>query len=415
MSAVASTGATPIDLSDDESFRDGFPHDRFRWLREHEPVSWHEPTSRTPDGEGFWVVSRHADVAAVLRDPVTFSSDRGGLRERGGTAIKDERTAGVMLNQTDDPQHQRLRALVNRGFTPRAVAALADELTRRASAMLDAAGDEPFDFVRAVARELPSQAICLVLGVPEADQPQLLDWLDAGIEDDSPSILSPAAMRHIRTYAVDLIAAKRAAPDEAIMSTIVHATGDDGRGLTDEELIAFFALLFPAGSETTRSALAGAVDAFAEHPGELVRLRADPALMSAAIEEVIRWTTPSVYKRRTASRDVHLAGTAIAAGDKVTFWEMSANRDGRAFAEPFRFDVGRSPNPHLGFGWGTHFCLGAGLARLEIRVVLDLLVQRGVQVRRAGDIAWMPNNRLFGLKTLPVRLLPDGEERRAPS
>ncbi len=131
-----------IDLSDDETFRGGFPHDHFRWLRDHDPVSWHEPTARTPDGEGFWVVSRHADVAAVLRDPVTFSSDRGGIREKGGTAIKDERTAGVMLNQTDDPQHQRLRALVNRGFTPRAVTALADELHRRGAALLDAAGDD---------------------------------------------------------------------------------------------------------------------------------------------------------------------------------------------------------------------------------------------------------------------------------
>jgi cytochrome P450 len=397
-------GATAIDLSDDETFRGGFPHDRFRWLRDHDPVSWHEPTARTPDGEGFWVVSRHADVATVLRDPVTFSSDRGGIRERGGTAIKDERTAGVMLNQTDDPQHQRLRSLVNRGFTPRAVAALTDELRRRAAGLLDGAGDRPFDFVQTFARELPSQAICLVLGVPEHDQPELLDWLDAGIEDDSPSILSPEAMRKIRSYAVELIAAKRARPDGAIMSTIVHARGDDGEGLRDDELIAFFALLFPAGSETTRSALAGAVAAFADQPEELEKLRADPSLTATAIEEIVRWTTPSVYKRRTASRATQLAGVPIGAGDKLTFWEMSANRDERAFADPFRFDVARTPNPHLGFGWGTHFCLGAGLARLEIKVLLDLLIQRDVRVERAGDVQWMPNNRLFGLKSLPVVL-----------
>jgi cytochrome P450 len=402
---VADAGALALDLSDDETFRGGFPHERFRWLRDHDPVAWHEPTPRTPDGEGFWVVSRHADVSAVLRDAATFSSDRGGIRERGGTGIKDERTAGVMLNQTDDPQHQRLRALVNRGFTPRAVAALTDELHRRGAALLDDAGDGPIDFVRAFGRELPSQAICLVLGVPESDQPELLDWLDAGIEEDSPSILTPDAMRRIRTYAVGLIADKRAHPDDGIMSTIVHARDADGAGLSDEELIAFFALLFPAGSETTRSALSGAVDAFADHPGELDRLRADPGLVATAVEEIVRWTTPSVYKRRTASRDVELAGVPIAAGDKVTFWEMSANRDERVFADPFRFDVARSPNPHLGFGWGAHFCLGASLARLEIRVTLDLLMARTGRVERAGAIAWMPNNRLFGLKSLPVRLL----------
>jgi cytochrome P450 len=234
----------------------------------------------------------------------------------------------------------------------------------------------------------------------------LLDWLDAGIEADSPSILSPDAMRKIRDYAVGLIAAKRATPDEAIMSTIVHARDDAGATLTDAELIAFFALLFPAGAETTRSAIGGAVHAFAQHPAELDRLRADSTLLPLAVEEIVRFTTPSVYKRRTASRDVELAGVPIAAGDKVTFWEMSANRDERAFTDPFRFDVGRSPNPHLGFGWGTHFCLGAALARLEIKVLLDLLIERGVRIERAGDVAWMPNNRLFGLKSLPVRLLP---------
>ncbi len=402
---MSDAGATDLDLSDDETFRGGFPHERFRWLRDHDPVTWHEPTARTPDGEGFWVVTRHADVSTVLRDPVTYSSDRGGIRERGGTAIKDERTAGVMLNQTDDPQHQRLRALVNRGFTPRAIAALTDELHRRARALLDAAGDGDVDFVRAFARELPSQAICLVLGVPETDQPALLEWLDAGIEEDSPSILTRETMRHIRTYAIDLIAAKRAHPDGGIMSTIVHARDADGSGLSEEELIAFFALLFPAGSETTRSALSGAVDGFADRPAELDRLRADPSLVPTAIEEIVRWTTPSVYKRRTASRDAELAGVAIAAGDKVTFWEMSANRDERVFTDPFRFDVGRSPNPHLGFGWGAHFCLGASLARLEVKVLLDLLVERVARIERAGDIAWMPNNRLFGLKSLPVRLI----------
>ncbi len=400
---------TPVDLSDDETFRAGFPHEFFTWLRERHPVYWHEPTPRTPDGEGFWVVSRHADVNAVQRDALTYSSDRGGIRERGGTAIKDERTAGTMLNQTDDPQHQRLRTLVSRGFTPRAVAELSNELRRRAARLLDDAGTEPFDFVHGFARELPSQAICIVLGVPAGDQPQLLDWLDAGVEAESPSILSAEAMRQIRTYAVDLIADKRAHPDAGIMSTIVHARDEeDGSRLTDAELIAFFALLFPAGAETTRSALAGGVKAFVDHPEQFDRLRSDPALVPSAIEEIVRWTTPSIYKRRTASRDTDLAGVHISAGDKVTFWEMSANRDERVFTKPFAFDVGRHPNPHLGFGFGAHFCLGASLARLEIKVALELLAERCSGFEQVGPTSWMPNNRLFGLKTLPVRLLRSG-------
>jgi cytochrome P450 len=396
-----------VDLSSGESFRAGFPHERFTWLRAHDPVHWHEPTDKTPDGEGFWVVSRHADVMAVLRDPATFSSDRaGGLRERGGTGLKDERSAGTMLNMTDEPQHYRLRSLVNRGFTPRAIAELEGELRRRTVRLLDAVGDEPFDAVHGFARELPAQAICIVLGIPEDDRRDLLDTLDRGIETDSASIVSSDATKVIREYAAGLIADKRAHPDGGIMSTIVHATLDDGSSLTDHELVAFFALLFPAGAETTRSAIAGGIKAFIEFPEQYERLRADVALAATAAEEIVRWTTPSVYKRRTASRDVELGGRTISAGEKVTIWEMSANRDERVFTDPFALDIGRTPNPHVGFGFGVHFCLGASLARLEMRIALEELARRFEGFEPTGPHEWMPNNRLFGLKRLPVRGLP---------
>jgi cytochrome P450 len=406
-----SAASTPlaVDLSDDRVFRHGFPHDYFGWLRDHHPVFWHEPTDRTPDGEGFWVVSRWADVRAVQRDGATFSSDRGGVRERGGTALKDERTAGMMLNQTDDPQHHRLRTIVNRGFTPPAVAALEAQVRARINDLLDrmdgGARDGAVEFVHGFARELPAEVICMVLGIRQEDRPQLLDTLDAGIEADSPSILSADAMREIRTYANRLIAEKRAEPDDAIMSVIINAHHDDGSQLNDQELVAFFALLFPAGAETTKNSLTGAVKAFIDRPDEYDRLHADPSLLPAAVEEVVRWTTPSIYKRRTAGRDTELAGVPIRTGDKVTIWEMSANRDERTFADPFRFDVGRSPNPHVGFGWGVHFCLGASLARMEIRLTLEALLERYSAFASAGPAEWVPNNRLFGLKTLPVRAL----------
>jgi len=406
---AARTAPAPVDLSDDRVFRHGFPHEYLRWLRDEHPVFWHEPTERTPDGEGFWVVSRWADVRAVQRDGATFSSDRGGLRERGGTALKDERTAGMMLNQTDDPQHHRLRTIVNRGFTPPAVAALEAQVRTRIGDLLDRLGDGRdhmrIEFVHGFARELPAEVICMVLGIRQEDRPQLLDTLDAGIEADSPSILSAEAMREMRTYATQLIEEKRAAPDDAIMSVIINARHDDGSQLTDRELVAFFALLFPAGAETTKNSLTGAVKAFIDHPEEYDRLRADRTLIPHAVEEIVRWTTPSIYKRRTASRTTELAGVSIGAGDKVTIWEMSANRDERAFDEPFRFDVGRHPNPHVGFGWGVHFCLGASLARIEIRLTLEALLDRYTSFEAAGPAEWVPNNRLFGLKSLPVRLI----------
>jgi cytochrome P450 len=404
MSASA-TAPSAVDLSDDRVFRDGFPHDYFRWLRDEHRVFWHAPTERTPDGEGFWVVSRWSDVRTVQRDAETYSSDRGGIRERGGTALKDERTAGTMLNQTDDPQHHRLRSIVNRGFTPPAVAALEAQVRSRIDALLATLDDGTIEFVHGFARELPAEVICMVLGIRQDDRPRLLDTLDAGIEADSPSILSADAMREIRTYAHELIRDKRANPDGAIMSAIINARHDDGSQLDDHELVAFFALLFPAGAETTKNSLTGAVKAFIDHPEQYQRLRADRGLLATAVEEVVRWTTPSIYKRRTASVDTELGGVAVRAGDKVTIWEMSANRDERAFVDPFRFDIGRHPNPHVGFGWGVHFCLGASLARLEIKLTLEALLDRYERFEAAGEPQWVPNNRLFGLKSLPVRMI----------
>lgn len=397
-----------VDLSNDESFRHGFPHDFFSRLRDEDPVYWHEPTAVTPDGEGFWVVSRYEDVAKVQRSPKTYSSATGGERTGGGTALKDEASVGVLLNHTDDPRHKRMRSLVNKGFTPRSVGRLEDELRRRTRKMLDAvSGLESFDFVSQAARELPLQAICIVLGVPQEDRSRLCEWIDRGLEAESQSIISAEYAQKIRDYAAAIIDEKRKNPQDDILSVIVHARfEEDGSTLSEPELLAFFQLLFPAGAETTRSALAGGVKAFIDCPDELARLKASPEkYMRSAIEEIVRWTTPSVYKRRTATRNVKLCGRTIRVGDKVTFWEMSANRDARAFAEPFRFDVGRWPNKHLGFGAGVHFCLGASLARLEMRVMLEELLTRYQRFELAGEPSWMPNNRLFGLRYLPIRAL----------
>ncbi len=399
-----SVSTETVDLSDGSSFANGFPHDFFTWLRTHEPIYWHEPTAVTPDGEGFWVVSRYADVNAIIMDATAFSSNTGGNRKGGGTAIKDESTAGKVLNHTDDPHHRRLRALVNKGFTINAVAALEDELRMRTKRLLASVEPgESCNFAQRISREIPTQAICLVLGVPEDDRLTLCDLVDRGIETPSDSVLAAEYANQLRCYAQSLIEEKRAHPADDILSTIVHAKFEAGGStLTDYELRSFFALLFPAGVETTTRAISGGMLALLERPAAWRQLKADPGLLKSAVEEVVRWTTPSAYKRRTAVRDTPFQDKMFRAGDKVTFWEMSANRDERVFERPFEFDVARNPNKHLGFGAGVHFCLGAALARLEMNIVFSELLQCGLNFELCGTPRWMPNNRLVGLIDLPV-------------
>ena len=395
----------PVDLSNDNSFSNGFPHAYFTWLRQNDPVHWHQATPVSPDGEGFWVVSRYADIMTVLRKPGIYSSDTGGGRRGGGTTLKDESAAGKVLNYTDDPHHKALRGLVNKGFTAQAVGRLEEELRRRANLLID---DFPvgkvFDFVPRFARELPLQAICIVLGVPQEDRGQLCDWIDHGLEADSPNVMAKEYVVKIRDYATGVIAEKRRNPQDDILSKIVYARLDDegGRALTDQELTNFFLLLFPAGAETTRSAIGGGLRMLVEHPEQLQQLRDHPAMIKGAIEEILRWMTPSIYKRRTVTRDSELGGRSLKRGDKVTIWEMSANRDSAMFDRPFTFDVARTPNRHISFGFGAHICLGAGLARLEIKIALEELLRRVGRFDLAGPAEWIPNNRLLGLRKLPL-------------
>lgn len=396
-----------LDLSDSRSFAQGFPHEFFTWLRAHEPLYWHPPTEITPDGEGFWVFSRYADVDQVIMDPESYSSDKGGARTAGGTTIKDELSAGKVMNQTDDPLHRRLRAIVNEGFTVKAISALEGELRARTRSLLAGIqSGEHLDFAQRVSREIPTQAICIVLGVPEEDRLMLTDWVDHGIEAPSDAVIAEEYVRKIRRYAQGLIERKRANRQGDIFSTIVHARFEaDGSTLSDHELRSFFGLLFPAGAETTTRSISGGMLALIERPDAWRQLRAEPAILKTAVEEIVRWTTPSCYKRRTATRDIRHSGKLIREGDKVTFWEMSANRDERVFDRPFDFDIARAPNRHLGFGAGVHFCLGSALARLELKVVFEELLRRGLDFEVDGTPLWMPNNRLVGLKSLPLRAI----------
>lgn len=399
--AIPSLGLAGVDLTDLDVFADGFPHDVFAVHREEAPVYWHEPTAHTPDGVGFWSVATHAETLEVLRDADTYSS------EHGGTILADSPASGLVVNMMDDPRHNRIRRLVNKGLTPRMVALLADDLARRTRLLVDRIEPGvPVDFLAAVAGELPMQTICSMLGVPEADRHELFGYIEHLFDHrEGREAEQVAAQRAMFGYGTALITEKRERPTEDMLSLVVHAELADVEPprLTPVELQMFFNLLFAAGAETTRNAIAGGLLALAENPAQFAALRADPEyLMGTAVEEIMRWTSPSPSKRRTATRDAVLGGRRIAAGDKVLVWEGSANRDARAFPEPDRFDVSRDPNPHLAFGQGVHYCLGANLARLETRTVLAELPTRFGTVRTAGAPEWTRSNRHTGLRTLPL-------------
>ena len=418
---TSSAGAlAEIDFTDLDNFADGFPHELFTVHRREAPVYWHEPTANTPDGEGFWSVATHAETLAVFRDPATYSSVTGGTRPFGGTLLQDLTVAGQVLNMMDDPRHSHIRRLVSSGLTPRMIARVEDDLRARTRRLLDGVTPgEPFDFLVDVAAELPMQMICILLGVPETERHWLFEAIEpqfdfgrarrAEIGQVGQLTVEEAGSR-MYTYGQELIASKRAAPTDDMLSVVANATVEDeslsGFLLSEIELYLFFSLLFSAGAETTRNSVAGGLLALIDNPDQFLALRVDLEHLPTAIEEMVRWTSPSPSKRRTATRDVELAGCRIEAGQKVQIWEGSANRDPLAFANPDTFDIRRKPNPHLGFGQGVHYCLGANLARLELRVLYEELLTRFGSVRLVKPVEWTRSNRHTGIRHLVVELRP---------
>ena len=405
-----------IDFTDLDNFANGFPHELFAVHRREAPVYWHEPTDNTPDGEGFWSVASYAETLAVLKDPVTFSSVTGGERPFGGTLLQDLAIAGQVLNMMDDPRHSQIRRLVSSGLTPRMIGLVEDDLRARARRLLDAVvPGEPFDFLVDIAAELPMQMICILLGVPESERHWLFQAIEpqfdfGGSRKAAMSQLSQLSVEEagsrMYSYGQELIASKRATPTDDMLSVVANAAFDDGDApaLSDLELYLFFSLLFSAGAETTRNAVAGGLLSLAEHPDQLRALRSDFGMLPTAIEEMVRWTSPSPSKRRTATRDITLGGQSVGAGQKVQIWEGSANRDASVFDRADEVDIARKPNPHLGFGQGVHYCLGANLARLELRVLFEELLSRFSTVRVVEPVEWTRSNRHTGIRHLVVEL-----------
>ncbi|HEX5096725.1 MAG TPA: cytochrome P450, partial [Acidimicrobiia bacterium] len=379
------------------------------------PVWWH-PEHRGTDrlGGSFWVVSKHADVQAVSRDPARFSSLDGPSLP---TLPPEQR--GAMVVSMDPPDHTRMRRLVSAGFTPRMITKLEDQARAWASAIVDRALEQKqCNFVHEVAYQLPMHMIADIVGIPVSDREWLFDRVNVFLLSTDPrSRLSRDEINAIQAemfgYAQQLGEEKRRVPADDVWTTLIQAEieHDDGERtrLSPVELDLFFIVLTIAGSETTRNAISAGLMALLEHPDQLELLRSDPDVMSSAVEEILRWTAPAAYFRRTATVDGEIRGVPIAAGDRVTIWHPSANRDEDAFEDPFRFDITRADNPHVTFGGGgVHYCLGAKLAKREIRVMFEELLARVRDFEVVGEpeysVQGIGNPITVSLKDLPVRL-----------
>ena len=395
-----------IDLSTPLAFSDGFPHALFKRLRAEAPVFWNSSAF----GDGFWVVSRHKDVWDISLDQATFSSARRTVFMREVAPEEDLGVRQQMVNM-DPPLHTKYRRLVNLGFSPKMTNRLEPAIRKMANEIIDGvAARGECDFVVDVAAELPLQVIVEMMGIPQEDRQRVFDWSNRMIGTEDPEYSGSemegkiAAMEMFQ-YAHALAEDRRAHPRDDLATVLTQAQVE-GEKLTESQFNNFFLLLMVAGNETTRNTISGGMLALCEHPDQRRRLLADPSLMPTAVDEMVRWVSPVMNFVRTATRDVEVHGTKVREGERVTVWYPSANRDEDVFTDADTFDVGRTPNDHLGFGIGPHFCLGANLARLEIRIMFEELLRRLPDIDLAAAPSRLRSNFIGGIKHLPVRFTP---------
>jgi len=447
--------ASDINLLDKDSFAQGKHHEWLTWLRHNAPVYRHPE----PRGQGFWVLSKHADIAAVSRDSTVFSSDteNGGILgltevERAPVTLTAKGAKSIPL--MDPPEHTPYRASVERAFRPHSVRAMEDQVRHMVTRVLDEAiARETVDFVDEVAGRITIGILAEQLGAAERDIPQLYDWANLAVGADDPEYLqsfmqelagprpivreiaraarefgmsglrflpfllqaSPSERRSylalykgrgdLQRYSRGLIQARRAAPGTDDLVTKLLAAEVNGAPMSDQHITLYIELFLTAGHETTRTAIAHGIERLLEHPDAYAELREDPSAIPTAVEEILRWSTPVQYFRRAVLQDVEIGGQHIARGDSVALWYLSGNRDEDVFSDPFTFDIRRKPNNHLAFGGGgVHFCLGSKLARLEIQVLLEELTQRVSQMESLAPPSFLRSNCIHGIKHLPVRL-----------
>ncbi|MCX6509708.1 MAG: cytochrome P450 [Actinobacteria bacterium] len=409
-----------IDVTDLDVFAQRHPHEWFTFLREQAPV-WRHPASEGSDGEEFWVVSSFEHVTEVHRSGLLYSHQTGpGRNGAGGIALTDlpaEMGPGLQMVSTDPPQHTRYRKLVNSGFTPRMIRRLEESLRERTTAILDRVTPKgECDFVTEVAAELPLIAIAEIIGVPEEDRSLLFDWSNrmiGGQDDEFKTSEVGASDEYANTvmemaiYAHGLTDKKREVRGDDLWSRLIDAsvTMEDGSvvELSELERDLFFTLLVIAGNETTRNAISKGLIAFMDHPDQWQRWLEHPEMADTMVDEILRWTSPVNFFRRTATADTILGGQRITTGEKVVLWYPSANRDEAQFPDADSFDIARTPNNHVAFGaGGPHFCLGSNLAKLEIKVMFEELGKRVPDIHQSGPTERLRMNLVDGIKHLPV-------------
>ena len=391
-----------VDLADPDTYLSGMPFDAFRELRQRCPVAWHP----YKDGPGFLALTGYDEVLAVSRDSATWSSQTAGVFFDVPSPA-DEFQLSLMMLTMDPPRHTKLRALVSKGFTPRRVARLGDHVADMARAIVDDVAERgECDFVTDVAGALPSYVIAELLGIPLEDGRrlyQLTEIMNSGSVGDAVQTQAIDAQLQMFAYGTELAARKRSDPADDIATALLNAEVD-GERLTDLEFNMFFLLLINAGGDTTRNLVAAGILALMDHPDQQARLVADPSLLPTAIEEMLRWTSPVTVFVRTATTDTELRDIPVKAGDRAAMFYPSANRDENHFDDPDRFDVGRAPNAHLAFGGGgTHFCLGANLARVEASAIIPEVLARLKDLELAGPVERVRSNLMNGIHSMPVR------------
>ena len=398
-----------IDIASHDAYMNGVPFDQFTRLREDAPLFFHKPMESDQPKEGFWVVTRHADCVKVNRQWESFSSQR-----KGALLVEDRPDLEMarMLIDLDPPEHQRLRQLVSRGFTPKVIRSMDGHFREVAIQIIgDAVASGTFDFVNDIAAELPLYAIAQLLGIPQEDRRKVFDWSNSMIGSNDPEFQESedragSAMAELYMYANELAAARKIEPQQDLITVLLEADGD--QQLTEHEFDLFILLLAVAGNETTRNATAQGMLAFLENPDQWKLLQSDPAkYLDSAVEEVLRFGTPVMQFRRTVTADMELHGQTIKEGDAIAMYYIAANRDPEVFANPDSFDITRSPNPHLAFGGGgPHHCLGVSLARLEMRIMFEVLIDKVDHFELVAPPSRLRSNFIHGIKHLELKAVP---------